>query len=213
MAKPYHHGDLRTALLQAAGRLVNRQGAMHVSLREIAREAGVSHAAPYHHFEDREALLAGVAAEGFEALGEALRRGARAGSGSDALTILQGAGIAYVRFAVDNPEMYRLMFGGLLSDRSRYPGLKTAADAAFGVLQDLLGGEGSASEPAPLNPVALATWSTVHGLASLMIEGLLAEETEAVPADEIARQVTVVLGRGLRAFAGGGEGEGEAGGG
>lgn len=203
MAKPYHHGDLRTALLTAAGRLVEREGAMRVSLREIAREAGVSHAAPYHHFADREALLAGVAAGGFEALGEALRGGAHAGSGSGGLAVLQGAGIAYVRFAVENPEMYRLMFGGLLSDRSRYPELKEAGDAAFGVLLDLLGGEAGASETAPLNPVALATWATVHGLASLLIEGLLAEETESIPADEIARQVTVVLGRGLRSYTGG----------
>jgi AcrR family transcriptional regulator len=206
MADSYHHGDLRRALVDAATRLVRLNGATQVSLRHIAREAGVSHAAPYHHFPDREALLAEVALGGFEALGEALRGGAEgsADAGADAgpLARLQGAGVAYVVFAVDNPEVYRLMFGGLLSDRSRYPALETAADAAFGVLLELLGPGGAPPGPGAANPAALATWSTVHGLASLMIEGLLAEETAATSSEELARQATLVLGRGLRAYAG-----------
>lgn len=203
MAKnQYHHGDLRRALLEAAARLIARQGATRVSLREIAREAGVSHAAPYHHFEDRETILAEVAASGFEALREALARGAGGGEEASTLERLQGAGVAYVGFARENPEMYRLMFGGLLSDRSRYPALKNAADAAFGVLLDLLGAGHGAGERAGVNPVALATWSTVHGLASLLIEGLLADETASLTADEITHQVTFVLGRGLKSFMG-----------
>lgn len=211
MAKTsYHHGDLRTALLDAAVGLVEREGAGQVSVRAIAREAGVSHAAPYHHFQDREALLAGVAIRGFEALGEALRRGAEGAedagdAGSGPLARLQGAGVGYVRFAVERPEMYRLMFGGLLSDRSRHPDLKAAADAAFGVLLELLapGGGGDAGAPAAVNPVALAAWANVHGLASLLIEGLLSEERETLSVEEIARQTTLVLGRGLKAFTGG----------
>lgn len=203
MAKnQYHHGDLRRALLEAAARLIARQGATRVSLREIAREAGVSHAAPYHHFEDRETILAEVAASGFEALREALARGAGGGEEASTLERLQGAGVAYVGFARENPEMYRLMFGGLLSDRSRYPALKNAADAAFGVLLDLLGAGHGAGERAGVHPVALATWSTVHGLASLLIEGLLADETASLTADEITHQVTFVLGRGLKSFMG-----------
>lgn len=198
----YHHRDLRRALVDAATRLVRREGASQVSLREIAREAGVSHAAPYHHFDDREALLAEVAVIGFEGLGAALGKGSQANSGSDALTQLQGAGVAYVEFAVENPRIYRLMFGGLLSDRKRYPALKAAADAAFRVLLELLGGGAGVGKSTAFNPVALTTWSTVHGLGSLLIENLLVEETDAMSTDEIARQVTLVLGRGLRAFAG-----------
>jgi AcrR family transcriptional regulator len=196
----YHHGQLRSALLEAAGRLVEEKGAMQVSLREIARVAGVSHAAPYHHFSDREALLAELATDGFHALGDSLRRGAGGTAESDSLAKLQGAGVAYVRFAVENPEVYRLMFGALLSDRSRHPRLQAAADAAFGVLLDLMEGRRGETGPVAMNPVALATWSTVHGLASLLIEGLLSRETESVPAEEIARQATTVLGRGLQAY-------------
>lgn len=202
MTGNYHHGDLRRALLDAAARLVATEGAARVSLREIAREAGVSHAAPYHHFTDRESLLAEVAARGFDAMGEALAQGAGVGDASSSpLARLQGAGVAYMRFAAENPELYRLMFGGLLSDRSRYGGLQSAADGAFAVLLRLLGEEG-AGEGGAAAPVALATWSTVHGLASLLIEGLLAEETRATSIDEIARQVTTVLGRGLKSYAG-----------
>lgn len=199
--KPYHHGDLRSALIDAAARLVRREGAAQVSLRGIAREAGVSHAAPYHHFDDRESLLAEVALVGFEGLGATLREGARSNAAPDPLTRLQGAGVAYVEFAVENPEIYRLMFGGLLSDRKRYPALQAAANAAFGVLLELLGGGGESDESTSVNPVALATWSTVHGLGSLMLEGLLVEEAETMGTSEIARQVTMVLGRGLRSYA------------
>lgn len=206
----YHHGDLRRALVEAATRLVQRDGAAQVSLRQIAREAGVSHAAPYHHFPDRESLLAEVALGGFVALGEALRKGAHDSEEDGPLVRLQGAGVAYVLFAVANPEMYRLMFGGLLSDRSRYPALKAGAEAAFGVLLELLGRDGSTgSEADPgsshaagtLNAVALATWSMVHGLASLLIEHLLEQETAAVTTEELIRAVTLVLGRGLRSYA------------
>lgn len=199
---PYHHGDLRRALIEAAVHVVRREGFARVSLREIAREAGVSHAAPYHHFEDREALLAEVAVGGFEALGAALRTGASGDKGASRLAALQGAGVAYVTFAVGDPQVYRLMFGGLLSERDRYPALEAASEGAFGVLLDLLGSGGGAAESKAFNPVALATWSTVHGLASLMIEGLLTEETESISIEEVAQQVTLVLGRGLRSFTG-----------
>jgi AcrR family transcriptional regulator len=198
----YHHGDLRKALIDAATRLVRREGFARVSLREIAREAGVSHAAPYHHFEDREALLAEVAVGGFEMLGAALRAGAAGDVAAGPLVRLQGAGVAYVVFAGENPEIYRLMFGGLLSDRDLYPALRTATEAAFGVLLELLGAGGETAAAGAVNPVALATWSTVHGLASLLIEGLLAGETSSIPVEEIARQVTTVLGRGLRSYSG-----------
>lgn len=204
---PYHHRDLPRALLEAAGRLVAREGAANASLRAIAREAGVSHAAPYHHFEDRESLLAGVAASGFDALGTAMERAAKESRARDPLDRMQAAGVAYVAFAVENPEIYRLMFGGLLTDRTRHPGLKEAADRAFGQLTGLPGG---AAGPGPTDgpsPVAVAAWSTVHGLAFLLIEGLLPGRVGAVDPGEIARQVTRVLGLGLQSFAAPGSGD------
>ncbi len=193
--RQYHHGDLRRVLLEAAQRLVAREGPAQVSLRSIAREAGVSHAAPYHHFADREALLAAVAASGFEGLRSAMHAAAAAPGAADPLSRLQAAGVAYVAFAVANPEIYRLMFSGLLSDRRRYPDLQASTEAAFDVLLALLGARSPGGGGAA---VATATWSLVHGLAYLMIEGLLAEEVAAKGAEGVAREVTRVLGVGLR---------------
>jgi AcrR family transcriptional regulator len=167
----YHHGDLRPALLAAARGLIERTGPSGTTLRAIARDAGVSPAAPYHHFADRDHLLAALAAEGFEELGVAMTRSAARVPRGQPLRRLQVAGVAYVRFALRNPELFRLMFSGMLEDRSTYPDLERAATEAFGVLQRLLG---SAATPRTRpDAAALAAWSTVHGLAVLLIEGRL----------------------------------------
>src|SRR5690349_3579164 len=101
----YHHGDLRPALLKAAGRVLEKEGPAALSLRELARRAGVSHNAPYRHFADREALLAALAADGFRMLGEVL-----------GVASSRHRGEAYVRFALEHPQLFRLMFGGHLSN-------------------------------------------------------------------------------------------------
>src|SRR5438874_4746131 len=118
----YHHGDLPAALLRAAGRTLEKQGIGALSLRATARRAGVSHNAPYRHFPDREALLAALAAEGFAMLGERLR--AQPG---------REMGEAYVHFALEQPQRFRLMFGGLLP-MAKYPQLQTAARGAHQAL-------------------------------------------------------------------------------
>lgn len=193
----YHHGDLRDALLGAATRLVEEEGASRVSLRAIAREAGVSAAAPYHHFEDREALLAAVAASGFEALGRAMERAAAETAEVEPLGRLRAIGAAYVRFAVENPHLFRLMFSGIVSDRSRSPELQQTSDAAWKVLEREIGGYAPASPEGGPRVVGLAVWSTVHGLAFLLIEGILDDEAEALGTEGIVQGVTKVLGRGL----------------
>src|SRR5512138_2858982 len=118
----YHHGDLPAALLKAAGRTLEKQGIGALSLRETARRAGVSHNAPYRHFPDREALLVALAAEGFAMLGERLQ--GKPG---------REMGEAYVRFALEQPQRFRLMFGGVLP-LGKYPELGAAAKAAHGAL-------------------------------------------------------------------------------
>lgn len=196
----YHHGDLRRALLDAAERMVTREGAAKVSLRGIARAAGVSAAAPYHHFDGRESLLAGVAARGFSTLGEAMEQGAGAAVEEGPLARLQAAGAAYVAFACDHPGVYRLMFSGLLADRARFPDLKAEADRTFAVLTTLLVSDATTGRAERLHHLALSAWSTVHGLASLVIEGLLDEEMDSLGAEELTREVTTVLGQGLKAY-------------
>src|SRR5262245_1682880 len=112
----YHHGDLRQAVLQTAGEIIEKEGLEALSLREVARRAGVSHSAPYRHFPDRERLLAALVEEGFSMLAEALEKRPR-----------REMGEAYVEFALAHPERFRLMFGGRVKlgsrDRRAYEGL------------------------------------------------------------------------------------------
>jgi AcrR family transcriptional regulator len=143
---PYHHGDLKVALLQTAGEMLEKHGLSSIRLRELARRAGVSHNAPYRHFPDRESLLAALAAEGFELLGHALEKRPR-----------REMGEAYVEFALQHPQRFRLMLSGVASggERRAYEGLlKSFAD---------LGDDAQYA--------AAAAWALVHGLSQLLLDG------------------------------------------
>ncbi len=105
-ARPYHHGDLRRALILAAERVLEREGPQALSLRAVAREAGVSPAAPYHHFKDKSDLLTAIAEAGFDALGDTIKAAVAVDSEAKMSTM----GVAYVRFARDNPALYRVMY-------------------------------------------------------------------------------------------------------
>lgn len=168
---PYHHGDLRRALIDTALTMVTEEGTWSFTLREVARRAGVSHAAPYNHFPDKAALLAEVAALGFQALSGEMEKAARRHPRS-ARQALFAIGIAYVRFGVEHPAHYRLMFGPDLADKEPYPTLGAAGDATFGVLTGALERGQAAGEvrPGPVLNEALACWSLVHGLTSLLID-------------------------------------------
>jgi AcrR family transcriptional regulator len=153
----YHHGDLRAAILEAAGRIIEKEGLNGLSVREAARHAGVSHNAPYRHFPDREALLAALAAEGFNQLADAL--GNRSG---------RELAESYVRFALEHPQRFRLMFGPLTLDN--HPELQARARASFGKLEAAFAGLGSKADLA-----AVAACSLVHGLAQLILDGHFAQ--------------------------------------
>src|SRR5688572_5804005 len=153
----YHHGDLRAALLRAAGELLEKQGIAALSLREAARSAGVSHNAPYRHFPDREALLAALAAEGFRLLADSQAAGGRE------------RGLAYVRFALAHPQRFRLMFGGVLPIGD-YPELREQGRRAYQQLEEAFKDLGEDARLA-----AAAAWSLVHGLANLILDGHFAQ--------------------------------------
>jgi AcrR family transcriptional regulator len=160
----YHHGDLRAAILAEAARLVAERGADQISLRELAREAGVSHAAPAHHFTDRRGLFTALAAEGFGMLAEAL---------TAARPRFIDAAMAYVRFAIDHPGHYEVMFDKSLLDVTD-PELDAAEQAAGA---ELARGVGSLADPkAAADPktAQLAAWSLVHGFSLLWLNGAVA---------------------------------------
>src|SRR5262252_7607274 len=135
----YHHGDLRAAILRAAAQLLEKQGVEGLSLREAARRARVSHYAPYRHFPSKEALLAALAARGFERFQEELAGAERAGG-------FRGRGEAYIRFALANPQLFRLMFGTGLSIAGD-ANLREQASRAFGGLQQAIAAHAGKDAP------------------------------------------------------------------
>ena len=169
----YHHGDLRTALLRTAGKSLEKEGLERLSLRALTRRTGVSHAAPYRHFRDRESLLAALAAEGFEMLGRAQREAAASGG-------LRAMGEAYVRFALAHPQRFRLMFGGQLR-MSRHPALNEIARKTFDGLSGALGRVAGAPRAVE---ASIAAWALVHGLSHLLLDQKLA----AAPRDPARRE-------------------------
>ncbi|MGD8279487.1 MAG: TetR/AcrR family transcriptional regulator [Gemmatimonadota bacterium] len=204
MSGSYHHGDLREALLAAAFRVLDAESLQAVTLRRLAREAGVSHAAPYHHFPDLDSLLAAVAARGFDKLREAMTT-RTAEAGADPFRRLQAAGTAYVAFAVTRPELFRLMFSGRWRDMAGHPGLESAERRAFGALEGLIvGARGRGrSESQTVRVAARAAWAMVHGVATLLVDGRMDTppgEDRLASAEQLTREVTAVLGLGLRSL-------------
>jgi AcrR family transcriptional regulator len=183
LPRPYHHGNLRAALLDAAEAVLAERGAGLLTLRDVARAAGVSHAAPYHHFASLDALLAAVAQRGFEALGIAMADAvAVSGTRERMLRVTQ----AYVAFARSNPERFRLMFGPLLAAEDEHPALKAAARQAFGIVL----AAAVAHDPRHGADLAVAGWSLAHGLSHLLIDGaLLGVPKGPQPADTLARRL------------------------
>jgi AcrR family transcriptional regulator len=167
-AKPYHHGNLRQALLRSAIRLVAEVGPTAFTLREVARRAGVSHNAPYRHFQDKDALLAAVATQGYLELTDAMVEAA--GQQSNALDRLKHAGLAYVSFALRRPEHFTVMFDAP-SSRQTHPEAADAAERAFSTLVNLVKNclEKKQLESGNSLDVALLAWSMVHGVAKLAI--------------------------------------------
>src|SRR5882757_125264 len=157
----YHHGDLRNGLLEAARVILEEESLSALTLRAVARKAGVSHAAPYRHFPNHEALLVELSVEGFDELRDAIAEAAKAqGSESDKIATI---GAAYMRFVAQRPALARLMFGGQLPNRDQFPALGLKADA--------IGTEiGNALHDSALG---LAVWASVHGLAMLVLENVI----------------------------------------
>ena len=166
----YHHGDLRSALLEAASRLLEEQGAAALSLRAVAKLAGVSHAAPYRHFRDRTALLEAIAIEGFEELGSAVRETCSRYEGDPRRRLMEG-GVAYVQQLVRHPERANLMFGGILDWQGSSEALRRAAESSFETFLEQVkaGQKAGIFQPAPTREIVLSIWSALHGLAMLQI--------------------------------------------
>ncbi|HUJ21498.1 MAG TPA: TetR/AcrR family transcriptional regulator [Bryobacteraceae bacterium] len=167
--RPYHHGNLREALLQAGIGLIAEAGPKGLTLREVARRAGVSHNAPYRHFQDKDELLAAVASQGFEELTESMIEAVHRQKTS--LDRLRSAGLAYIEFALRRPQHFTVMFDAPVADGGDGP--HDAGARAFQTLVDLI--EACQKEgqlpPGDSTELARVAWSLVHGIAKLAVAG------------------------------------------
>ena len=194
----YHHGDLRRALIDAAIAIVEREGQSALTLRAAARRIGVSEAAPYRHFADKDALLASVAEEGLRTLSSWMREEAAPHEASPPQR-LQALGVAYVKFAVAHPARFRVMFTVVAAEPESYPALAAAYEETFDLLRDAIldcqrVGLVRAGDPLEL---ALAAWAIVHGLADLSVGGQLPRFGVRAGTQPLAEKVTSTLFGGL----------------
>jgi AcrR family transcriptional regulator len=201
-ANAYQHGNLREALVQAGLKLLTDSGVAGLSLRAAAQLAGVSHAAPYRHFADKDALVAAIAEQGFRLLSASMRAEvAGAAPGGDLSRRLLRLGRGYVRFARAHPAYLAVIFGGVMARDLVTPELKAAGGEAYGLLRDCIAegiaaGEFRGGDP---DTVSLAAWSMVHGLSHLIINQAVKLPGGEAGVDAVAETLMGLLMQGMRA--------------
>ncbi len=180
-AQPYHHGDLKNALLESARDILEQKGLKALTLRAVARKARVSHAAPYRHFRSLDSLLAALATEGFAELrAHVAAAGQVDGAPADRITHI---GAAYMRFVAGRPALARLMFGPQLRKRERFPELASAADSIAAEIGNAL------SDPV----LGITVWAAVHGLAMLTLENVVDLGQRASGPDVLPSRAEILL--------------------
>ena len=190
MKKPYHHGDLKTELVAQAIAQLEEHGIATLSLRQLAKRAGVSQAAPYSHFRDKRALLAAVANEGYRRLNQRITEEAE----KDTRCPARGLGRGYVFFALENPALFHLMFSSELSELIDGGELDESASACYQSLIDGIEKQHRGSSRKPDSKIeATIAWSLVHGLANLLLEKRLSPQDYGF--SELGQLIDKVLGR------------------
>ena len=196
---PYHHGDLRRALVESGLAVLKGEGLEKLTLRRAAREAGVSAAAPYRHFKDKKTLLAAIAENGFREL-HAMLEDSNASAPGD----LDRSGQTYLRFALKEPEVYRLMFTqNVLSDSAGAESLDEASSSAFGSLVATIevGMAANLIQETDTTQLALAAWALVHGIAMLLIDGVLNDGPYGeIPPEDVLKSCQTLFRTGWQAL-------------
>ncbi len=168
----YHHGDLKNALISAGLEVLTREGVAGLTLRKVAREVGVSHAAPYAHFADKQALIAAICTEGFRRMYDVVSSAAGQYPNEPEKRIVE-AGLAYLQFAETTPELFKIMFSGILEHNRKYPEFEKVTGDNFRMVVGLVEASQAVGvlRPGPSNLMAVSLWAAVHGLAALVLDG------------------------------------------
>ncbi len=188
--RAYHHGDLRSALLECARRIIHEEGIAKVSLREVARRLGVSHGAPAHHFKSKASLVTALAVQGYERLAETVIAELASSGTADPRRQLETIGRGYVRFAVENPDHFGMMFRREHLDEKDVE-LMRASETCYGLLVRTVHACKKAGLLGRRSPesVAVAAWALVHGLAALWIDGRLEDRSTVRDPNILAEMV------------------------
>jgi AcrR family transcriptional regulator len=170
----YHHGDLKNALIQAGIEILSKEGVNALSLRKVARKAGVSHAAPYAHFADKQALVAAISTEGYNKLYESVYHAVQRHQG-DPLRQFVEAAWAYVEFALTDPDHFKITLSGVVEKEKDYPAFVEISRKSFRLVVELVeaGQRAGILNAGPPDLVAASVWGLVHGFASLILEDQL----------------------------------------
>ena len=184
----YHHGDLKVALIESAISMVEDGGLDGLSLRGVAKHAGVSRAAPYHHFSDKRDMLAAVAAAGFKAFTAKMLE--KAEGYDDPRERLDRLGLGYVVFGVERTDLFRLMQGPEFQVPGKYPDLDEARSESATILMNTIMECMPGLPEREIRAAAGAAWSIVHGMALLVIDGRMGTIIDVEPLDEAALKIT-----------------------
>jgi AcrR family transcriptional regulator len=170
--KTYHHGDLKNALIKAGVDILAKDGVSGLSLRKVASKAGVSHAAPYSHFADKQALIAAISTEGFRQLYERVNSVAEEYKTKPSRQLVEVAW-AYVQFAMDDRDRFKVMFSGILEKEREYPEFVAESQRNFQLVKTVVETNQAAGvlRSGPSDLVALSAWGTIHGFVMLLLEG------------------------------------------
>lgn len=192
--KTYHHGDLPRALVGAAVEIIERHGPEAITLRQVASSVGVTHGAAYRHFEDKTALLAAVAEDGYRKLTEQLEK-ASASDPRGPRARLESLAGTYVSFAMEHPAHYRMMSGRRLNEEGRFPSLEEAIQDAFRFLTDEIarGQEEGVFRPGVPRDLAVGFWAFGHGFADLVLHRRLRVKSPAAAVDYFSRLIAPLL--------------------
>ena len=169
--KSYHHGDLKNALIEAGADILSKEGVSALSLRKVAQQAGVSHAAPYAHFADKQALIAAISTEGYKKLYEQIAQVAEQYR-SDPLRRLVESSWAYVQFALDEPDHFKVTLSGMIEKEQDYPAFVETARQTFGLVVEIVTQcqqAGILRQGAP-DLTAVSVWALIHGFVTLLLE-------------------------------------------
>ena len=170
--KNYHHGDLKNALIKAGVEILAKDGVIGLSLRKVAARAGVSHTAPYSHFVDKQALIAAISTEGFRQLYERMSAVAEEYKTKPSMQLME-VGRAYVQFALDDRDRFKVMFSGILEKEKIYPEFVTESQRNFQLVKMVVEANQAAGvlRSGPSDLVALSAWAIIHGFSMLLLEG------------------------------------------